>query len=94
MKADGATAMLVRLLDRSVERIGEMAVDGRAFDRDEVARIAGAWEARAYGFFSVVALRPRLLREPRATVSRVLNGRSGVSEATRTSVLTALDVLG
>ncbi|WP_045744270.1 LacI family DNA-binding transcriptional regulator [Actinoplanes rectilineatus] len=29
-----------------------------------------------------------------ATVSRVLNGRSGVSEATRTSVLTALDVLG
>ncbi|MFL9681603.1 LacI family DNA-binding transcriptional regulator [Streptomyces sp. KL110A] len=29
-----------------------------------------------------------------ATVSRVLNGRSGVSEATRQSVLTALDVLG
>ncbi|MDY7085970.1 MAG: LacI family DNA-binding transcriptional regulator [Actinomycetota bacterium] len=29
-----------------------------------------------------------------ATVSRVLNGRSGVSEATRASVLTALDVLG
>jgi len=29
-----------------------------------------------------------------ATVSRVLNGRHGVSEATRTSVLTALDVLG
>lgn len=29
-----------------------------------------------------------------ATVSRVLNGRGGVSEATRTSVLTALDVLG
>jgi LacI family repressor for deo operon, udp, cdd, tsx, nupC, and nupG len=29
-----------------------------------------------------------------ATVSRVLNNRSGVSEATRTSVLTALDVLG
>ncbi|WP_412751964.1 LacI family DNA-binding transcriptional regulator [Krasilnikovia sp. M28-CT-15] len=29
-----------------------------------------------------------------ATVSRVLNGRSGVSAATRTSVLTALDVLG
>ncbi|MEV0901043.1 LacI family DNA-binding transcriptional regulator [Actinoplanes sp. NPDC049802] len=29
-----------------------------------------------------------------ATVSRVLNGRTGVSEATRTSVLTALDVLG
>jgi LacI family repressor for deo operon, udp, cdd, tsx, nupC, and nupG len=29
-----------------------------------------------------------------ATVSRVLNGRSGVSESTRTSVLTALDVLG
>ncbi|GIE77002.1 hypothetical protein Aph02nite_29520 [Actinoplanes philippinensis] len=58
--------MLVRLLDRSIERIGEMAVGGRAFDRDEVARIAGAWEARAHGFFSVVALRPRLLREPRA----------------------------
>lgn len=29
-----------------------------------------------------------------ATVSRVLNGRPGVSEATRASVLTALDVLG
>jgi DNA-binding LacI/PurR family transcriptional regulator len=29
-----------------------------------------------------------------ATVSRVLNGRPGVSEATRTAVLTALDVLG
>jgi DNA-binding LacI/PurR family transcriptional regulator len=29
-----------------------------------------------------------------ATVSRVLNGRPGVSESTRTAVLTALDVLG
>ncbi|HZE41500.1 MAG TPA: LacI family DNA-binding transcriptional regulator [Stackebrandtia sp.] len=29
-----------------------------------------------------------------ATVSRVLNGRQGVSESTRTGVLTALDVLG
>ncbi|MEG3633060.1 LacI family DNA-binding transcriptional regulator [Micromonospora palythoicola] len=29
-----------------------------------------------------------------ATVSRVLNGRDGVAEATRTAVLTALDVLG
>jgi LacI family repressor for deo operon, udp, cdd, tsx, nupC, and nupG len=29
-----------------------------------------------------------------ATVSRVLNGRTGVSESTRTAVLTALDVLG
>src|SRR5882757_8889380 len=29
-----------------------------------------------------------------ATVSRVLNGRAGVSESTRTAVLTALDVLG
>jgi LacI family repressor for deo operon, udp, cdd, tsx, nupC, and nupG len=29
-----------------------------------------------------------------ATVSRVLNGRAGVSESTRASVLTALDVLG
>src|SRR5258707_491261 len=29
-----------------------------------------------------------------ATVSRVLNGKPGVSEATRASVLTALDVLG
>jgi len=29
-----------------------------------------------------------------ATVSRVLNGRDGVSEGTRTAVLTALDVLG
>jgi DNA-binding LacI/PurR family transcriptional regulator len=29
-----------------------------------------------------------------ATVSRVLNGRGGVAEATRTAVLTALDVLG
>jgi LacI family transcriptional regulator, repressor for deo operon, udp, cdd, tsx, nupC, and nupG len=29
-----------------------------------------------------------------ATVSRVLNGREGVSESTRTAVLTALDVLG
>ncbi|MET0426562.1 MAG: LacI family DNA-binding transcriptional regulator [Actinoplanes sp.] len=29
-----------------------------------------------------------------ATVSRVLNGRTGVSESTRASVLTALDVLG
>ena len=29
-----------------------------------------------------------------ATVSRVLNGKPGVSDATRDSVLTALDVLG
>src|SRR5258708_5542772 len=29
-----------------------------------------------------------------ATVSRVLNGKAGVSEATREAVLTALDVLG
>src|ERR671928_1230573 len=29
-----------------------------------------------------------------ATVSRVLNGKPGVSDATRTAVLTALDVLG
>ena len=29
-----------------------------------------------------------------ATVSRVLNGKPGVSETTRQSVLTALDVLG
>jgi LacI family transcriptional regulator, repressor for deo operon, udp, cdd, tsx, nupC, and nupG len=29
-----------------------------------------------------------------ATVSRVLNGRSGISESTRNAVLTALDVLG
>src|SRR6202041_866227 len=29
-----------------------------------------------------------------ATVSRVLNGRPGVSESTRAAVLTALDVLG
>ena len=29
-----------------------------------------------------------------ATVSRVLNGRTGVSEQTRQAVLTALDVLG
>src|SRR5262245_14391923 len=29
-----------------------------------------------------------------ATVSRVLNGRPGISEATRAAVLTALDVLG
>ena len=29
-----------------------------------------------------------------ATVSRVLNGKPGVSESTRTAVLTALDVLG
>src|SRR5260221_14236177 len=30
----------------------------------------------------------------KATVSRVLNGRPGVSESTRAAVLTALDVLG
>jgi LacI family transcriptional regulator, repressor for deo operon, udp, cdd, tsx, nupC, and nupG len=29
-----------------------------------------------------------------ATVSRVLNGRPGISEATRAAVLTALDVIG
>src|SRR5258707_2436009 len=29
-----------------------------------------------------------------ATVSRVLNGKPGISESTRTAVLTALDVLG
>ncbi|BCJ65282.1 MULTISPECIES: LacI family DNA-binding transcriptional regulator [Polymorphospora] len=33
-------------------------------------------------------------RVSEATVSRVLNGREGVSDATRTAVLTALDVLG
>ena len=29
-----------------------------------------------------------------ATVSRVLNGKAGISEATRQAVLTALDVIG
>jgi hypothetical protein len=66
VKPDGATSILARLLDRSVERIGAMAVDGRSFDRAEVARIAGAWQERAYGFFTVVGIRPRWLREPRA----------------------------
>src|SRR3982751_6337821 len=33
-------------------------------------------------------------RVSEATVSRVLNGKPGVSEATRQAVLTALDVLG
>ncbi|NUT37296.1 MAG: LacI family DNA-binding transcriptional regulator [Hamadaea sp.] len=36
----------------------------------------------------------RYARVSEATVSRVLNGRAGISSATRESVLTALDVLG
>src|ERR1700750_1555709 len=36
----------------------------------------------------------RQARVSEATVSRVLNGKSGVSDATRAAVLTALDVIG
>ncbi|HEY2778257.1 MAG TPA: LacI family DNA-binding transcriptional regulator [Gaiellaceae bacterium] len=36
----------------------------------------------------------RQARVSEATVSRVLNGKPGVSDATRAAVLTALDVIG
>src|SRR4029078_3645253 len=37
---------------------------------------------------------PRKVGVSEATVSRVLNGKTGVSDSTREAVLTALDVLG
>ena len=48
-------------------------------------------DADAFGRLAEVAKKAGVSE---ATVSRVLNGRSGVSESTRASVLTALDVLG
>lgn len=69
--------MLVRLLDRSVERIGGMAGDGRTFDRDEAGRIAGAWDEHTRGLFAVIGMRSRLLREPRGLGVLRAMARSG-----------------
>ncbi|MFD1367673.1 hypothetical protein [Actinoplanes sichuanensis] len=66
MASKDAASMLGRLLDRSVERIGAMARDGRTFDRSEVSRIAGAWADHTHGLFTTVGARPRPVRALRA----------------------------
>ncbi|GAA4250242.1 hypothetical protein [Dactylosporangium darangshiense] len=54
------------LLDRSVARIGELAADGRDFDRQGIAEIADIWDNNLFPLFAVALTRPRWIAEWRA----------------------------
>ncbi|HTJ40009.1 MAG TPA: hypothetical protein VL738_42970 [Dactylosporangium sp.] len=54
------------LLDRSVVRIGELAADGREFDRQGIAEIADIWDNNLFPLFAVALTRPRWIAEWRA----------------------------
>ncbi|MER5338686.1 hypothetical protein [Micromonospora sp. NPDC002717] len=63
--------MFAALLDRSVARIGELAADGRRFDRQAVAEIADVWDNNTSLLFSTALSRPAWLRERRARAALV-----------------------
>ncbi len=50
--------MFAALLDRPVARIGELAADGRRFDRQAIAEIADVWDNNTFPLFSTVAQSP------------------------------------
>src|SRR3954468_16881727 len=74
--------------------------DSHKIDARKQGMVRRACHAFAPGCCKVSLMTRRLAEVARqvgvseATVSRVLNGRSGVSASTRAAVLTALDVMG
>ena len=62
-------ALFAALLDRSIARIGELAADGRSFDRLEVIRLADIWDNNTFPFLQVALTRCPGLRERRARVA-------------------------
>jgi hypothetical protein len=63
MDGDGAVSMFAMLMDRSVQRIREIAADPRHFDRLEVARIADVWDNNTGHFFGILQAWPGWRRE-------------------------------
>ncbi|SCL21342.1 hypothetical protein GA0074692_1151 [Micromonospora pallida] len=66
-----AMSMFAALLDRSVARIGELAADGRQFDRQAVAAIADVWDNNTFPLFETALGCPAWLRERRARAALV-----------------------
>ncbi|MFG1611059.1 hypothetical protein [Actinoplanes sp. NPDC049265] len=64
MPRESAAATLAALLDRSIARVGELAADGRCFDRGEVVRACDVWDNNTGPFFRV-ACSPWWARERR-----------------------------
>lgn len=65
MPRESAASMFAALLDRSVARIGELAADGRFFDRRQVVETSDVWDNNTFPFFDVAWSPPRR-REQRA----------------------------
>lgn len=72
-------SMFAALLDRSVARIGELAADGRRFDRQAIAEIADVWDNNTFPLFSTALSRPLWLRERRARAALVWMADPGPS---------------
>ncbi|MBO4209579.1 hypothetical protein [Micromonospora echinofusca] len=66
MTGTSATSMFAALLDRSVAHIGELAADGRRFDRQTIATIADVWDNNTFALFTTALTRPGWWRERRA----------------------------
>ncbi|MCW3814398.1 hypothetical protein ONA91_07995 [Micromonospora sp. DR5-3] len=66
MTKASAMSMFAALLDRSVARIGELAADGRCFDRQAVVEIADVWDNHTFPLVGAAVSRPAWLRERRA----------------------------
>src|SRR4051812_21313494 len=66
MIGNGSLSMFARLLDRSVERIAEIAADPRRFDRGEIIHISDVWDNNTTTFFSAALAPTRWGRERRA----------------------------
>jgi hypothetical protein len=62
-------ALFAASLDRSIDRIGELAADGRSFDRLEVVRLADIWDNNTFPFLQVALTQRPWLRERRARVA-------------------------
>ncbi|MFU8875367.1 hypothetical protein [Micromonospora sp. SL4-19] len=71
MPGTSAMSMFAALLDRSVARIGELAADGRRFDRWAVAEIADVWDNNTFPLFGAALSRGAWLRERRAKAALV-----------------------
>jgi hypothetical protein len=63
MGGDSAVSMFAMLMDRSVQRIREIAADPRHFDRGEVARIADVWDNNTGHFFGILQAWPGWRRD-------------------------------
>ncbi|MEU4645423.1 hypothetical protein [Micromonospora sp. NPDC023814] len=71
MTGASAMSMFAALLDRSVASIGELAADGRRFDRQAVVQIADVWDNNTFPLFDAALSRPAWLRERRARAALV-----------------------